>query len=329
MKSLAFFLAVLTLAAGCVLEDKPVIPADGGVEAGPCGVCELETPICNDDLQCVECTAESNSLCLEKMLVCKTDAFECVECNASSDCNLEKMLVCKTDAFECVECNASSDCNDPAAAGCNTELNECEECQSEADCIGIEGRLVCDDGTCVECTPATEGVDCGETSCDPLTRECTETTVGSRETCETCVADSECGVEGNRCVPMTYDGLRYPNNESGFCLKSIDLGGSCTNPYRIVITRTSLSGVAADDYCGINEDLTTCQAVRALLGDLACDPVNGDQDCPQPAGLCRELPGILNRCTYLCSDVVECKSPPAPGSTCGASGSGGDKYCGG
>jgi hypothetical protein len=128
---------------------------------------------------------------------------------------------------------------------------------------------------------------------------------------------------------MTYDGARYPNNEGGFCLKSIDLGGSCTNPYRIVITRTSLSGVPAEDYCGINEDLATCQAVRALLGDLACDPVNEDQDCPQPSGLCRELPGILNRCTYLCSDIVECKLPPAPGSTCNASGSGGNKYCGG
>ena len=70
MRLLAFFLVVLTLSAGCVLEDKPVIPEDGGVEAGPCGVCELDTPICNDDLQCVACTTESNSLCLERMLVC-------------------------------------------------------------------------------------------------------------------------------------------------------------------------------------------------------------------------------------------------------------------
>ena len=326
MRSLAFFLAILTLAAGCVVEDKPVIPEDGGVEAGPCGVCEFATPVCNDDLQCVECTAESNSLCLERMLVCKTDAFECVECNTSSDCNLEKMLVCKTDAFECVECNASSDCNDPAAAGCNTELNECEGCQSEADCIGIEGRPVCDDRTCVQCTPATEDVDCGGKSCDPRTRECTDTEVGSLETCVECVADSECGEDGNRCVPMTYDGARYPNEGIGFCLKSIDLGGSCANPYRIVVTRMSLSGAEADDYCGINEDLTTCPAVRALLADTPCDPVNQDRDCPQPAGLCRELPGMLNRCTYLCSSVDECVTP---GATCGSSGPGGDDYCGG
>jgi hypothetical protein len=305
MRSLAFFLAILTLAPGCVLEDKPVIPEDGGVEAGPCGVCEFATPVCNDELQCVECTAEQGSFCTDQMLVCKAGAFECVECNANSDCN------------------------DPSAARCDPEQNECGGCESETDCIGIEGRPICNDRTCVQCTPATEDVDCDGKSCDPASFACTDTEVGSLETCEECVADSECGEDGNRCVPMTYDGARYPNEGIGFCLKSIDLGGSCANPYRIVVRRTSLSGAAADDYCGINEDLATCQAVRALLADTPCNPVNADQDCPQPAGLCRELPGVLNRCTYLCSDVVECKSPPAPGSTCGSSGSGGDDYCGG
>jgi len=338
MKSLAFFLAVLTLAAGCVLEDKPVIPADGGVEAGPCGICGLEKPICNDDLQCVECTAESNSLCLEKTLVCKTDAFNCVECNASSDCNLEPMLVCKTDAFDCVECNASSDCNDPDAAGCNTELNECEKCQSEADCIGIEGRPLCDDGTCVECTPATEGVDCGGTSCDPLTRECTETMLGSLETCEACVADSECGVEGSpsgdhRCVEMFYPpNKRYPDDETGFCLK-VFAPGVCEQPYAIRISgRESLSGDPLESYCGINETLATCLAVRALKERLN-EPCSSGDDCPE-SGLCRDVGGLPDRCTYRCASVVEClENDPegTPGSTCdssGAGGAGGD-YCGG
>ena len=330
MKSLAFFLAVLTLAAGCVLEDKPVIPADGGVEAGPCRICELETPICNDDLQCVECTAESNSLCLEKMLVCKTDAFECVECNTSSDCNLEKMLVCKTDAFECVECNASSDCNDPAAAGCNTELNECEGCQSEADCIGIEGRPVCDDRTCVQCTPGTEDVDCGGKSCDPRTRECTETTLASRETCETCVSDSECKEAGNRCVAMTYQGLPFPDALTGFCLKTFSEGDPCERPYLVpLLGRESLSGPPAANFCGIDETNVTCPAVLALLNNVEC-PSGEDSECPI-SGLCRDFVDGLaeDRCTYLCSDADECKKPPVAGSTCGSSGLGDDDYCGG
>jgi hypothetical protein len=212
---------------------------------------------------------------------------------------------------------------------CETQA-ACDELQGGTGGNGGAGGAGGDGGSgggaAAECTPDTEDVDCGGKSCDPLTGACTDTTVGSRETCEACVADSECGENGNRCVPMTYDGLRYPNEGIGFCLKSIELGGSCANPYRIVVRRTSLSGAAADDYCGINEDLATCQAVRALLASTPCNPVNGDQDCPQPAGLCRELPGMLNRCTYLCSSVVECVTP---GSTCGSSGPGGDNFCGG
>jgi hypothetical protein len=235
-----------------------------------------------------------------------------------------------------VDCNESSDCDDADAAHCNAETNECEGCRSDTDCNGIDGlpRCAADTDTCVQCTPETEEPDCLGKSCNPETFTCTDTAVGSVATCEECVSDSECGEAGNRCVAMEYQDEAYPDSQTGFCLKSIDLGGSCTNPYRIVITRTSLSGAEADDYCGINEDLATCQAVRALLADDPCNPVNEDLDCPQPSGLCRELPGMLNRCTYLCSDVVECKSPPAPGSTCDSSGAGGaggagGAYCGG
>ena len=314
MRSLAFFLAILTLAAGCVLEDKPVIPEDGGVEAGPCGVCEFATPVCNDDLQCVECTAEQDSFCTDQSLVCKTGAFECVECNASSDCN------------------------DPSAARCEPEQNECGGCESEADCIGIEGRPVCDDRTCVQCTPATEDVDCGGKSCDPLTRECTETTLASRETCETCVSDSECKEAGNRCVAMTYQGLPFPDALTGFCLKTFSEGDPCERPYLVpLLGRESLSGPPAANFCGIDETDVTCPAVLALLNNVEC-PSGEDSECPI-SGLCRDFVDGLaeDRCTYLCSDADECKKPPVAGSTCGSSGSGGaggaggapGDYCGG
>ena len=312
MRSLAFFLAILTLAPGCVLEDKPVIPEDGGVEAGPCGVCEFATPVCNDELQCVECTAEQGSFCTDQMLVCKAGAFECVECNANSDCN------------------------DPSAARCDPEQNECGGCESETDCIGIEGRPICDDRTCVQCTPATEDVDCDGKSCDPRTRECTETTLASRETCETCVSDSECGVDGSasledRCVAM-FSPLdeRFPDDETGFCLKVFASGG-CEQPYAIRIAdRMSLSGAPLESYCGINETLATCPAVRALEENDTC--LGGDDSqCPE-TGLCRDVGGLPNRCTYRCASVVEClENEPdgRPGSTCGSSDSGGDDYCGG
>jgi hypothetical protein len=319
MRSLAFFLAVLTLAASCVLEDKPVDPPfDGGVEAGMCIVCPPSTPICNDDLKCVECTGEKDGFCAEQTLVCKTGAFKCVECNASSDCN------------------------DPTEAGCDTERNECEGCQNGADCVGIEGRPLCDDGTCVECTPDTEDVDCKGKSCDPLTRQCTNTTVGSLETCEACVADSECGVAGSpseehRCVEMFFDGERYPDDEIGFCLKTTD--GGCEQPYSVTLqNRRSLSAASPDDYCGIREELATCPAVKALVDGRECR--TGDaQECPQPSGLCEQVGNLQNRCTYRCNVVQQCllmgdPDNPNAGSTCPSSGSGGaggdgGSYCGG
>lgn len=322
MKRFAFFLWFLTLAVGCIVEDKPLDPPDdGGVDAGgdagPCGgvTCPSDEPVCNDELVCVQCTADQSEYCTERTLICDIGTSACVECSGDQDCT------------------------DPKAARCVNGV--CEPCTEDVQCDGANGlgaeNNACDGGDCVDCTPDTEGTTCpGAMACHPVTKECTDTTVGDLDVCEECVSDSQCGEnneasDAHRCVPMFYElpDARFPNDEAGFCLKSIELGGTCTNPFRIPLTRPSLSGAEADEYCGINENLATCPAVRALVQDQDCNPDNGDADCPQPSGLCRELPGMTNRCTYLCSDIVECKSPPAPGSTCGSSGSGNDDYCGG
>jgi hypothetical protein len=309
MRWVAFFLWFLTPAAGCVLEDKPVDPDfDGGVEAGTCIVCPTTTPVCYNDTLCVECTADDERYCTQMAQVCKTDAFECVDCNVSTECT------------------------DPDAAHCNAESNECEACEGDADCNGILGLPRCLADTCVQCTPATEEDDCDGDSCNPRTLSCAGTPVGSLQTCEECVADSECGEDGSpseshRCVEMFFDGGRYPNGETGFCLKTFSLGG-CEQPYAIKISdRESLSGDPLQSYCGINETLATCPAVRALKENQVC-PGDDDAECPK-SGLCRDVGGLPTRCTYLCSDVVECKSSPVPGSTCGSSGSDDDDYCGG
>jgi hypothetical protein len=303
----------LTLGAGCVLEDKPV-DIDGGVEAGPCGICPVDEPICNDDLECVQCTAEDDGYCEERTLRCDTGEFVCVRCLGNSDCTAAD------------------------AARCDMDTHECVECDSHAQCTGIDGLPdngnACDDGLCVDCTAETEATSCvNDKSCNPATRQCTNTTVGSRAVCETCVADSECGDDGapseaHRCVEMFYQGERFPDDDTGFCLKTTE--GGCERPYAITLfDRPSLSEPSVErDYCGINEDLATCPAVRALEQDQQC-PGGTDEECPQPSGLCKKVGDLENRCSYLCSDLVECKSAPVPGSTCGSSGSGGDDYCGG
>jgi hypothetical protein len=152
--------------------------------------------------------------------------------------------------------------------------------------------------------------------------------LASRQTCETCLADSECKEAGNRCVAMTSP-APYPDAETGFCLKTFSTGDPCKEPYLIpLFGRESLSGPPAANYCGINEETVTCPAVLALLNNVEC-PLGQNDECPE-SGLCRDFVGGVaeNRCTYRCGDEDECKPPPAAGSTCGSSG-GSVKYCGG
>jgi len=323
MKWPLIFLVALALAASCVVEDKPINGNTGGSggDGGsggtpdPCGGCEDDTPVCDEEnLRCVQCLPGMEQACDAMAPVCDAASMTCV-------------------------CNTDDDCTDRDLARCDTTDNECKPCTMDAQCavvdIPTEGQNTCDDGTCYDCTPATEAETCeNNVSCNAITNTCTETEIGSLGVCEECVADSECGdgmgaSDAFKCILLDYQDDPFPDTDHGFCLKSVTLGDSCTNPYRIVIERPSVSEAPRDEYCAINEDLTTCPAVRALLADTACNPENGEADCPQPAGVCRELPGAVNRCTYPCNGETQCDEPPNPGSTCGPGAADVGDYCGG
>jgi len=313
----------LISATACVVEDKPVADAGtggnggmGGDAGNPCG-CPDEEPVCLDDMMtCVECTAEETGACTSTAPVCDPDTNTCV---------------CRDDA----------DCKDRAFAQCNTETRECIPCNDNTQCDGVDGLLnptnnVCNsDNVCVDCTLETEAESCPPNrTCNPSTSECTGQAAGSLEVCESCVADSECGDDVDqspsdnfRCVPMFYpnEETPFPDTGGGFCLETFALGG-CEQPYAIRINeRASLSDPTLRSYCGINEDLATCPAVRALKTNQTC-PGGEDTECPE-SGLCRAVGGLSDRCTYRCSDVVECKEPGIPGSTCDSPDM--DDYCGG
>jgi hypothetical protein len=317
MRWAPLLLGLLTLAAACVVEDKQLVPPiEGGVEAGVCVLCPEDKPVCLDDVECVQCTSEERGYCTNRNQVCDTEAHVCVEC---------------LDNTQCTAANASR---------CDTDNDECAPCETNTDCDGVDGlassgNACTADGVCVECTPDSEAQTCpANRSCNPRTNTCTDTIIGSRAQCEPCVADSECGDEGEpsdayKCVPMYYPDAqtRFPDAETGFCLKRTD--GGCQRPYAItLVSRPTLSAPSStDDYCGINEALATCPAVAALVADERC-PNGTDEEC-EISGICRQVGNLQNRCTYFCTDVVECKEAPVPGSTCGSSGSGGDDYCGG
>jgi len=313
MRWVACFLGLLALATGCVLEDKPVDPQmDGSVDGGTCidVDCPPNQPICTEELQCVQCTADDDAYCSERALVCNIASSTCVECLNDSNCT----------AADAARCDAK----------------ECAPCDDNAQCGNIDGlpsnANACDDGVCVDCTPENEAMTCPDgDSCNPVTNECSGIQDGSRLTCEICVSDRDCGEEGNRCVAMTYQGAPYPNMLTGFCLKAFTVGDPCERPYLVpLFGRESLSGPPEANFCGIDEANVTCPAVLALLNNIEC-PSGENSECPE-SGLCRDFVDGLaeDRCTYLCSDADECKKPPVAGSTCGVgSGGAGGAYCGG
>lgn len=273
-------------------------------ELGDCAPCETAmhcaafpttTPVCKAGIGCVQCTDDTNgdALCEADGKVCKAGGNVCVECNVTGDCD------------------AASD--KPICAG-----DSCRGCQADEECTG---GTTCDEasGKCVECTVDTELQQCTNgKACDPIAKTCTGATRGTIDICEACIADSEC-VENHRCIATVFGPTTIP--QGGHCLKI--LSTECSEPYLATpITRASLSGVAATDYCGISESVTTCEAIAALEGGALC--TGGDVAlCDAAGALCKTVNGGPNRCTYACTLAAECPTA-AP-----CKGPSGAKYCGG
>lgn len=311
-------------------------------EVDPCGsACRGSTPACEPvSMQCVQCTAAEKSACTAQKPACEPGSHRCVECAASSDCTTAGKPACDTTSHTCVACLADADCTTPAAGRCDTTTNRCEPCTADVHCqhltttpacheptgkctatchgattcANVSGASTCDVGLglCVECSTADES-DCGVTSCNPKTNTCTGTERQSVVTCGACAADSEC-VADHRCVPLLYQGVEH----GSYCLKIASTG--CAEPFGLSISRESASGAAVEAYCGIDEALTTCEAVLALTDNEKCEG-GTDEECAAIGGVCRTVGTIANRCTYLCSVAADCPSSR----NC----SGSPKYCGG
>jgi len=150
----------------------------------------------------------------------------------------------------------------------------------------------------------------------------------TRGTCETCKSDIDCADSDHRCVEMTYLAQRFPDEETGYCLRLATLLSEgppatydCETPYvTVLVDARSLSGGALDDYCSIRQDLTTCSAVRAHQGAWDCTN-RGDDACPE-GGFCDWVRAETwqQLCTYACQEASECQGPG--GETCS------QVYCG-
>lgn len=289
-------------ADGFVRQNRECVPAadagraDGGdasPDAGPCGICPATEPVCVD----VDGT------------------FECRECGSDTDCS--GGLVCDPTTFTCEQCVDDADCTAPDAAQCVD--NQCQPCGDDAHCAGVvEGGValdICDAGTCVECTVDTEATDCGANVCDPETLRCNTGAVrGAATNCAPCISDTHCAAD-HLCVPMFFEG---ESRGQAYCLR--DQARGCARPFQVEIARTTRSGLAGLRFCGINEALTTCEAVLAFSEAGATCASGSDTECAPEGAVCGTVSGGPNTCTYRCSAPLECPGTwlcPAASGYCG------------
>ena len=297
---------------------------DLGVDMGPCGGACTDGKVCDpSDGQCVGClddaqcggdtpvcdpTSRACVGCVDTSDctggVCNTASQTCVQCLNDDTCNGATPR-CETGSNACVACLDHPDCPSTDAAQCAG--NSCVACSDNAHCAHLADTPVCDGGSCVQCTVATEDTDCARTvegenkvfTCHPDTHTCTDTVKGSARKCEACVSDSDCDTSNNNfCVPMSLDGTPV----GSFCLQKAPSVGGCQRPYTTPLLGKTTVGGIIDNFCGIDEGLTTCPAFLDYLNPKTC---NDTSSCGL-GGVCKSIAVQGNVCTITCDRDEQC-----------------------
>ena len=173
--------------------------------------------------------------------------------------------LCDETKMECVACLDHDNCSDADSAKCDDGV--CVACDDSTQCVGVTDLGLCEAGTCVECNVDDATACGGGETCDLLGNACVDVAADSVANCEVCSNDAQCE-SGHRCIAMDYDGTPYGH----YCLKEQP---GCAQPFASTINKPSLNGDTAVNYCGIDQDLATCQAVLALLNNWRCSGTDG------------------------------------------------------
>ncbi len=284
------FLVPVVLLSACptesvpFCESKPNDPAclaldagadaqtDGQADAGPCGGCSGDTPVCDEATnRCVGCLQDTQ--CTDPAAPrCNTESNTCSPCMDDDQCaRFSDTPVCETGTGVCVECT---------------------EATQEAACPPIENDR-----------PAVNRV------CNVETFEC-EGTLGFCQRCvsdEECLSNDQVGTF--RCIPLEFDGMPRDNycmlDLESHRAALDDPSANCPPQQFAQRMRTSLGGVEAL-YCVVREANTTCEAVLSFGSVCAEDTVA--EDCGASGlddGVCRQM-GRGFACTYECAGPSDC-----------------------
>jgi hypothetical protein len=268
--------------------------------------CSSDAPLCDlATFACVQCQTTEDC---DDASAPRCDAQQCVACTKKSDCDhIRDKPICDLDDKSemqgaCVQCQKHADCTDPENPQCTDHA--CGPCtENENACEGRRGTTVCNPGpgrgagTCVQCTSNNEAA-CADNVCDPKAHTCASERKASAGICQPCIADSQCRTD-HRCIELNFRDAALGT----FCLKRMSTG--CNEPFTINVTRESIAGLAAENYCGINEDDTTCAAIADAIASKECEDAD-ECGAMMGDGLCEQVGGQENRCTYPCGVSAHC-----------------------
>lgn len=266
--------------------------ADGGGDAGPCGICDPGLHCDTTERRCVPCLMDAHC---DDAEYCDTATKQCLAgCRGDADC--------PATAPSCVDHTCEETCTTPLCATSHPDTPVCDAAS----------------GHCGVCSPDTEVVDCAAdgSACHPEDLVCTGVMRGSQQFCQPCSSDSECrfmGADRYRCVETAFRQGSPATAVGSFCLLDLEQyrseisNATAPCPDQMVTARAGEStlGVPAT-YCYPRESETTCVAIERFDQVCASDDECGVMDVDD--SLC-----VGSRCTYYCSSASDCSTPTCAG----------------
>jgi len=174
----------------------------------------------------------------------------------------------------CEACLEHAHCTEAGAAQCDG--GDCVPCTDNGHCASVTGASVCEAGSCVQCAIDDTTACTATQTCSLIDFQCVDIAPGSVLNCQPCSNDEQCD-SGHRCIAMDFP---LGTAHGHYCLLD---SSTCSRPFSVTITQPSINGAATTDYCGLNEDMATCEAVNALQADWRC-PSDTDGMC-SPDGI--------------------------------------------
>jgi hypothetical protein len=179
------------------------------------------------------------------------------------------------DAGACVDCYADDHC----------AMWFMQQTDAGVDAGHPPGIGICESFVCA--AGCRDDGDCGGNAC--VANHCSAFTRLTQAQCRPCDATENC-TAGLDCVQMTFG----PGHTAlgGYCLVPTPSVGACPTPYTVPVA----------GHCGVNQMLTTCDAVREFSMMACTIGTNGPcgrDDIPDD-GVCANVTGAGVTCTYAC-----------------------------